>query len=287
MKTLYVVNNEGKQKVTIELLQNACASLNVHFQEIIVEQYDFSTPILLSAEDGLYNVSDFHDACMLEKTLINAEVNTLYSETNACYTKTVDADDVTTYLLLRERGLPVVETVLFIPSRKSIASAADLLGGFPLIMKAGGGAHGVGVMYIDSMKALLSTADYLRKMNSECIVRKFVGNATHGRFIVLGNSVVDSIEYRAPENDFRTNVGSNPTVMSKQFDNAVNRIAVDAVHALGYEFGGVDILIDDSGKPHILEVNFPCYFARAQQCSNIDIAEMMVQYLMNKSQRPL
>ena len=52
---------------------------------------------------------------------------------------------------------------------------------------------------------------------------------------------------------------------------------------MGNQFGGVDILIDSNGRPYITEMNFPCNFARAANATNIDIAGLMIDFLISKS----
>ena len=61
-------------------------------------------------------------------------------------------------------------------------------------------------------------------------------------------------------------------------------LAERAVAALGLEFGGVDILVDEQGTATIAEVNFPCNFARNQMNTGTDVAGLLVDHLMAKSQ---
>lgn len=51
---------------------------------------------------------------------------------------------------------------------------------------------------------------------------------------------------------------------------------------MGWEFSGVDILIDGKNA-YVSEVNFPCNFLRAQKTLKLDIALEMVKYLVAKS----
>ena len=61
-------------------------------------------------------------------------------------------------------------------------------------------------------------------------------------------------------------------------------IAVRAMATLELEFGGVDVLESPRGL-HLLEANFPCYFAHPYEEAGIDVAGPMVDYLMAKSKR--
>ena len=115
------------------------------------------------------------------------------------------------------------------------------------------------------------------------MIRQFIPVTTSARLIVLGGKVVDSIEYRAPKNDFRSNVGV-PNVKPKKFAKGIEETAIKAVDALDLEFGGVDILIHGD-KHYLTEVNCPCFFARAQNSTGTDIASLMIDYLHNKKNK--
>lgn len=67
------------------------------------------------------------------------------------------------------------------------------------------------------------------------------------------------------------------------FSLEVEQLAIKSVEVLGLEFGGVDIIMDAQERPYLMEVNFPCYFPRAQLLTGRDIASMMVEFLMKKS----
>jgi ribosomal protein S6--L-glutamate ligase len=114
------------------------------------------------------------------------------------------------------------------------------------------------------------------------VMKEYINTTSTARLIVLGDAVIDSIEYRANQDDFRSNEGHKPNVFRATFGNDVNDLAVRAVHALGLEFGGVDILLSDT-QPLVAEVNFPCFFRRCQMLTGTDISGMMVDYLVEKS----
>ena len=180
-------------------------------------------------------------------------------------------------------SIPIPKTVNYIPeNRDALRQCVEELGGFPIIIKALGGSHGVGVMRADSLESLFSVSDYLRTTGERFVLKEYCNVLSTARLIVLGDKVIDSIEYSANKNDFRSNEGKTPNVAPKKFDSRVEEVAIKATHSLGLEFGGVDIMVTDSG-PKVAEVNFPCFFPRCQLLTGTDIAGMMVDYLMGKS----
>ncbi|HET9411394.1 MAG TPA: hypothetical protein VFO38_00910 [Candidatus Saccharimonadales bacterium] len=117
------------------------------------------------------------------------------------------------------------------------------------------------------------------------MMRKYIDYTAHARLIVLGNHVIDSIEYKREPNDFRSNVAKQPSVLAKEFSQAIQDAAVQSVQALDLEFGGVDILIQDDGQFYIAEVNFPCNFSRSQMTTQTDIAGAIIDFLATKSKQ--
>ncbi len=185
--------------------------------------------------------------------------------------------------LLEKNGIPVPKT--FFPAEsdhRQLEAYAKKLGGFPVVLKALGGTRGMGVMKIDSLPSLVSIADFLHQQGKFFIMRKYLPVKTSARFVVLGGRVAASIEYVAADRDFRTNSGKTLKVRAKRYPKELEDLAVRAVATMGWEFGGVDILIY-KGKPHVSEVNFPCNFVRAQHVLKRDIALEMVKYLQAKA----
>lgn len=197
-----------------------------------------------------------------------------------------------TTTLYKKRGLRIIPT-LFIDNEWFELRSDELddkvkkLGGFPVVMKLTGRSHGQGVSLISSVIELKTN---LKKIGTgeiqKYVLRKFLKNNQHARLIVLGNRVVDSIEYILPNDDFRTNATNSPLVKPQIFSEEVEKLAVDAATIAGFEFGGTDILIDKkSGVGYLAEFNSPCNFARAQMVTGSNISGMIVDYLIQKSKK--
>ncbi|MDX9970321.1 MAG: hypothetical protein RBS56_00230 [Candidatus Gracilibacteria bacterium] len=282
MKNLYLIFKKDTNQTTLDLLKKSAEERNISVIPIYSEDFDFSENLILTKEDALYRLSIDKRSELVEKFLINENVTTFYHSINACVSKLDNVIEAT--LIHKKNNLPIIKTIFSLTNNKELLKMyAKELNNFPLIIKSVGGQHGVGVMKIDSLESLFSISDYLHKQNDSYILRQFIDYTEHARLIVLGNSVISSIEYKRVTDDFRSNVGKELTLINKKFDPTIEDIAVKAVSSLGFDFGGVDILIDKSGLPFIAEVNFPCFFPRAQQYSNIDISGKMIDFLLNKS----
>lgn len=267
---------------TNRLLEEACVARSVEYKPIFLEDLS-SLPTDITSYDLLYKVQTSVLSSDLEKMLMLQGPQTFYGEHAQHYS----ASHPLAYTCIHEHaGVPIPKTAYF-PSTElaKLQADVDALGGYPIILKAVGGQHGVGVMKLDSLSSLSSVADYLAKKDVRFVLRQFITSDSHARLIVLGNNVVDSIRYKQREGDIRTNVGAQPLVEAAKFSEVVEQVAVKAVTALGLEFGGVDVIMDEAGNPYVMEVNFPCYFPRCQMLTGTDISGMMLDYLLAKSKK--
>ncbi len=284
MKRLYIIVNKSyPTQVSFTLLNQSAKEKGVEVIPIVVEEFDFLQPPSFSSEDGLYRISTSETSRLIEKFLINKEVLSFYQNYEYCVGKFDNVIETT--LLHQKNGLPIIPTILYSPysSAELLKQYARSLNGFPLILKSIGGQHGVGVIKVDSLSSLYSLSDYIRSKSDLFILRKFIDCKQHARLIVLGEKVIDSIEYKMVKDDFRSNVGEKLHVLPQRFSQEIEDIAVQSVKILGLQFGGVDILIDQNNQGFIAEVNFPCFFPRCQLLTGTDISGMMVNFLIEKS----
>lgn len=276
--TRFYCIHEKRTYADVEFLRAACEARQIEFLSLQPNTYNFADWSEAAAGSCLYRVSVSEPAVVLEKTLISEHVATFYRDWRLDI-----GHGFASHYFFQKSGVPIPLTINYIgPRSPHLQAYVEQLGGFPIILKVLGGSHGVGVLKVDSWSSLVSVLDFARK-DTQIILRKFVDVTASARLIVLGSQVVASIEYEAPAGDFRSNVGAQPAVAAKKFSPTVEAIATRAVKVVGLEFGGVDILIDEQERYYVTEVNFPCYFGRAQKITGIDIAGEMVDYLRTKS----
>lgn len=200
-------------------------------------------------------------------------------------TRFTDNADTTAYCAVIEAmGLPQPRTIHRLPrDYAGLERAVRAVGGFPVVIKVVGGTMGVGVMVVESMRSLRSLADYLRTTGDEFILRQFIPAAHVARLVVLGDQIVASLKYALDDEDFRGlpyRQGGQPMA----FGDAVDDLAREASHAAQYDFTGVDILIDPSGRPHVLEVNAPSNFVALERDLGLPVGDMVVAHLNAKAE---
>lgn len=284
MKNLYLILRKNSNKTTFDLLKKSAEERNISVKPIYTEDFDFTENIILTKKDALYRISTDRISLMIEKVLINKNTISFFDSYLNCIGRRDNT--VGSSLMNSKSDLPIIPTVFALPTNKEqVFKYAQHLGGFPIILKALGGMRGVGVMKIDSIDSLSSVVDFLIKKLETIILRKFIKHKEQIRFIVLGKKVI-AYYTNIASIDFRTNVGSNDVRkrIVKKYDEKIKKLAIKAVNSLGYEFGGVDILLEEgTNKPYIAEVNFPCFFPTTQRLTNMDISGHMIDFLINKS----
>lgn len=279
---LFCISQKNKNVIIEGLLRKAAESRKIDFIEIDQNKFNFVN--FNEARDGdlLYRSMVTYRARNIEIFLLYKEIfTTFYRNNKDGINRPDNVFDAT--MLFKYKNLPIIPTVFDITSnRELLLDYVNYLGGFPVVIKVIGGSHGIGVVRIDSIESLNSYADVADRDEHTYIMRQYIHNHQHARLIVIGEKVVASIEYKKDNDDFRT---GDTRVFTKRFSDEVNEIAIKAVSVLNLEFGGVDILISEDGIPYIAEVNFPCYFPRAQETTGINIAGLMVDYLVAKSRK--
>jgi hypothetical protein len=281
MPRLYLLHHEKRstgQSKTVRLFQTACAALQIDCEVLQMDGYPLSRLPDLRQGDALYRISTTHKARVAEQMMLHAGVRTFYEHwTNGFRSR------VASYFLHQKLGLPVIPSFPFAPvNSDELATAVERLGDFPLIVKVRGGSKGVGVMRVDSLPSFRSVVDYVHADETPMLIRKYIPHAYYARVVVVGDQVVASHITHARDDEFRTNAG--PEERKREvglFAPEVQRMAMQAVHSLGFTTGGVDLLFDEHDRPYIAEVNFPNDFTTTQEVTGIDIAQAMVRHLFS------
>ncbi|MBU0598278.1 hypothetical protein KKF61_04805 [Patescibacteria group bacterium] len=281
----YSITSKGNPN-TNNLLREACEKRNIKYSEIDISNINFYKLPELNKGDLLYRVSLNTKAFILEKILVKKGVATLYKSTEDVIFKNVAVFSATMQTIsLEKSNLPIPKTIYIVPKEKQLLKKYinQKIGKPPYVIKISPSMQGQGIFRVDSYASLNSIIDFLFSINQQFLIRKYIPVTSSARLVVLGNKVISSIQFTAPSDDFRSNVQFHSSI-AKNFSPAIKRTAIKATHVLGYEFGGVDILISH-GRHYLTEVNFPCCFHRTQEISGVDIAGKIIDYLVAKSKK--
>lgn len=262
----------------IELLTDACRKREVTIICIDSANFDYSEIPTLSKKDMLFNIGRGSE--VLENLLINDEVITFYKSNPKIISNQIDT---TKFSILHDKEkISSPKTIYKITNdKKMLKKYVENLDGFPIILKANGGTLGIGTIKIDNYPTLFSTVDYLYSLKLEFIIRAYVEPKEVCRLIVLGDKVIASNQKFISQNDFRTTIKER-LPLPKKYQKEIEELAIKATQIANFEQAGVDIIIDKNDVPYLLEVNSPHDFATTQKATGIDIAGLMVDFLIQK-----
>lgn len=206
---------------------------------------------------------------------------------NSSETIAVSDDKIASYQLMASNHLPVPKTVIAPKAFHRTADnliddyheAMDVLG-FPMIVKEAFGSFGEQVYLVHSKNKL---AEKVRQLQEQpFMLQEFIA-ASYGRDMrlhVVGDEVVAAMTRHA-SNDFRANVTAGG--MMQTYDPTVEEkhIAIAAAKAIGADFAGVDLLFGADDSPVICEINSNAHIRNMFDCTGINVADFIVNYIRN------
>jgi len=274
--------DDGVPEISKNIIQEACRTREVEYIEHDSRKFVFEPESKVKPGNILFRPAVSQIAMRVEQFLYQPGVSTFYTDTwgilNYCNNSIVqfEANDI-----------PIPRTFYINQNTRSVLDYyVEQLGGYPVVLKVLGHSSGIGVMKLDSKSTLYSVVDFVTAGGQVPILSAFVDNAVHWRCLVVGKKVIAGYVNPQEEGDFRTYGSTNKEDIFTEVDAEMNLIALNATQSLGVELGGVDMLRHESGRLYVLECNYPCYFAHAQQYGDVDVAGQIVDYLIDKARCP-
>jgi RimK family alpha-L-glutamate ligase len=196
-------------------------------------------------------------------------------------------DKRATQLVLQRAGVPMPASIFpphlypRQPAPDYCEQAAVLLG-LPLVGKEVRGSFGRQV-------TLLSTVESLRTYVNELGARPYLlqeyVRASHGRDIrvqVIGAQCVAAISRQAVGDHLQANLTLGSVGAPLELRPELSEIALRAVDALGLVNAGVDIVLDESESPLVIEVNSNAHIARISSITGVDCAAAFAEFVVAK-----
>ena len=205
---------------------------------------------------------------------------------NSRETISIAADKFRTYIKLKDYGLTQPKTVL-VPNEDFLETAVENLDTkFPIIMKTLRGSKGVGVLYIESERALTSIVQLMYKTNSnaDLLIQEYIKTDFDVRAIVLDGQVIATMQREVVEGDFRSNFSQGSKVKSYKLTELEVEQVLLAAKALGGILSAVDFIASKKPKknpPYILEVNSSPGTECIEEANNKNIVKGILEHFKN------
>ena len=168
----------------------------------------------------------------------------------------------------------------FVRDRNDVLPAIERIGGAPVIIKLLEGTQGVGVILADTVNIAAAIIETLQSTKQNVLIQKFVAESK-GRDIrafVIGDRVVAAIRRVAQGQEFRSNVHRGGKAEMVILDETYCETAIRAAQIMGLRIAGVDMLEGQDG-PQIMEVNSSPGLQGIENCTQLDIAGAIIDYV--------
>ncbi|GAB3797180.1 ATP-grasp domain-containing protein [Virgibacillus kimchii] len=206
---------------------------------------------------------------------------------NSAGTIDISDDKIATYLALIKHKLPIPKTIIYpkvfgngVTDHHIISRAMEKLG-FPMVVKEAYGSFGEQVYLIHSEEELIRKVQDLKER--AFVFQEFISTSS-GRDIrlhVVGDKVVAGMK-RISYTDFRANITAGGKMEAYEANKEEKELAIQATKAIGADFAGVDLLFGPEDSPLICEVNSNAHIRNMYDCTNINVADYIMDYILQK-----
>lgn len=292
MKAWLVVNGFLQMEKFHEIHQWLCRAGQKYHIDITMKQNQELLVICKNLETGIMNEKERVDFVLFwDKDIRLAKMleSLGYFVMNSAQAIENCDDKGLTHEILSINHIPMPRTILAPMTYSNIGyTNLDFLDnvikelGLPLVMKENFGSFGAQVY-------LCHTKEEVHKKTKELegkaiLYQEFIAE-TKGKDVrlqVVGDKVVAAMERTAKLGDFRANITNGGKMTSYHPTDLEEKLAVNACRCLGADFAGVDLLFGKGGKPLVCEVNSNAHFKNIYDCTGINVADMIMEYVTMK-----
>lgn len=158
-----------------------------------------------------------------------------------------------------------------------------------LVYKPTDGWGGMGIVKVENERSLDMLMPFLDQTNiRHYYVERFVNyDMTDFRVDIVDGHFVGCYGRKAPSDDWKTNVTSGGTVISREANDEIVSIAKKAAAVTGLEIAGVDLIYDQEFQEYVvLEVNgIPAFATPEQQAIGLDFNGQKIDRIVDLIER--
>ena len=206
---------------------------------------------------------------------------------NSRQTINICTDKYRTALRLSDYGIKQPKTTLINDPDKSAVAFDKLDTKMPVIMKTLRGSKGVGVLFIESEKALDSIVQLIHKQDedTDLLLQEYIPTDYDVRVLVLGGKVLATMKRPVIEGDFRSNVsqGSKPEkIKLTELEIEASLLAAKAVNGVWTAVDFIPSKNREKEAPFVIEVNSSPGTEGMEEASGQNISKEIIQFFADK-----
>lgn len=179
--------------------------------------------------------------------------------------------------LLQTKGLPIPETV----ACQNVTQAMEVFQkwGGRAVVKPMFGGEGRGIMRVEDDELAARTFKTLVQLGAVIYLQEFIPHQGCDIRVMVMQDRTWAIR-RSHPTDWRTNISRGAIAEPILLEPEWHDLATRATAALGAQVAGVDLLIDQEGRPRILEINAVPGWKGLQQALGVDFAREFLRTLV-------
>ncbi|MBR2213455.1 MAG: RimK family alpha-L-glutamate ligase [Eubacterium sp.] len=153
--------------------------------------------------------------------------------------------------------------------------------GYPMIIKKNEGSFGNEVFLAKDFNEAAGIVESLGP--NSFIIQEYIeaSKGKSARLQVVGDEVITAMKL-TNEEDFKSNVTGGGSMEKYEPTDQEKEIALKACKKLGLDFAGVDIIWKENGEPLLCEINSNAHFKNIFDCTGVDAAEAIIDYILEK-----
>ena len=202
----------------------------------------------------------------------------------------IASDKYRSYIRLKDYGLTQPKTVL-IPNEDSVEKSFENLDTkFPIILKTLRGSKGVGVLFVESERALNSVVQLIFKIDpqADLLIQEYIKTDFDVRVMVLDGKIVATMQRDVLEGDFRSNYSQGAKVKKYNLSELETEQSLLAAKSIGGILSAVDFIPSNDPKnksPYMLEVNSSPGTEGIEEASGKNIVKEILEHFNNPKMR--
>jgi RimK family alpha-L-glutamate ligase len=202
----------------------------------------------------------------------------------------VCADKYRTSLRLADYGLTEPKTILINDPENSVEQVEEAGLKFPIILKTLRGSKGVGVLFVESAKALDSIVQLVHKQDedTDLLAQQYIKTDYDVRAHVLGGKLIAAMKRPVIEGDFRSNVSQGSEPENIKLTELEIEDCLRAAKAVGGLWAAVDFIPSKNREkepPYFLEVNSSPGTEGIEDATKLNISNIVISHFADKENR--
>jgi RimK family alpha-L-glutamate ligase len=219
-----------------------------------------------SLEQVIYRVDVLHRLENLGVKVVNS-ATTIERTVDKFYTSS----------LLEDAGLLTPRTVITERFEDALQAFDDL--GGDVVVKPLFGSEGVGMLRVNDPDLAHRVFRTLELGRYVYYLQEYIPHDNwDARVLVIGDQVVAAM--RRIGGNWKTNVAQGARTQKLELSPEMERVSLEAARLVKADFAGVDLLCASDGQCYVLEVNGIPGWRGLQATTDLDIAGMMVEYVL-------